>query len=280
MQQFHQQTLARPVTYSGVGLHSGKDVIISLLPGAINTGIVFIRTDLPNKPEIAAIPANVSSTLKATTLRRNGAEVFTIEHLMAGLSMMGIDNCRIELSSPEPPVTDGSAGVFANLILQAGRIKQQAPRKVYAVTQAFAVHDGDKYICILPYDGYRISFTSINSHPLLGTQYYDVELTEESFLKEIATARTVAFTHEIEAMKKMGLGLGGTLENVVVFDEEKILSVPRFENELIRHKILDVIGDLYLLGPIKGHIIAVKTGHAYNAALAKQIEEYRNKGEK
>ena len=280
MQQTYQQTLAAPVSYSGIGLHSGKNVNMCMLPAEADTGIVFIRTDLPDKPEIAAKPANVSSTLKATTLSENGAEVFTVEHLMAALSMMGIDNCRIEMDSPEPPVTDGSSGVFADLILEAGRKTQAALRKVYALDRAFAVHQDDRYICVLPYDGYRISFTSINPHPLLGTQYYDIELTEENFLKEIATARTVAFMHEVEQMKKMGLGLGGNTDNVVVFDDTGILSETRFDNELIRHKILDVIGDLYLLGHIKAHVVAVKTGHAFNAELARQIENYRSKGEK
>lgn len=280
MQQTYQQTLASPVEYSGIGLHSGKNVNMRLLPAETDTGIVFVRTDLPGHPEIPAKPANVSSTVKATTLSADGSEVFTVEHLMAALSMMGIDNCRIEMDSPEPPVADGSAGIFADLILRSGRKEQEKPRKVYALDRAFAVHQGDRYICILPYDGYRISFTSINSHPLLGTQYYDIELTETSFLEEIATARTVAFMHEVEQMKKMGLGLGGNTENVVVFDNTGILSVPRFEDELIRHKILDVIGDLYLLGPIKAHIVAVKTGHAFNAELARQIENYRSKGEK
>ena len=280
MQQTYQQTLASPVEYSGIGLHSGKNVNMRMLPAETDTGIVFVRTDLPGHPEITANPANVSSTVKATTLSADGAEVFTVEHLMAALSMMGIDNCRIEMDSPEPPVADGSAGIFADLILQSGRKEQEALRKVYVLDRAFAVHQGDRYICILPYDGYRISFTSINSHPLLGTQYYDIELTETSFLEEIATARTVAFMHEVEQMKKMGLGLGGNTENVVVFDSTGILSVPRFEDELIRHKILDVIGDLYLLGPIKAHVVAVKTGHAFNADLARQIENYRSKGEK
>ena len=280
MQQTYQQTLAAPVSYSGIGLHSGKNVNMCMLPAEADTGIVFIRTDLPDKPEIAAKPANVSSTLKATTLSENGAEVFTVEHLMAALSMMGIDNCRIEMDSPEPPVTDGSSGVFADLILEAGRKTQAALRKVYALDRAFAVHQDDRYICVLPYDCYRISFTSINPHPLLGTQYYDIELTEENFLKEIATARTVAFMHEVEQMKKMGLGLGGNTDNVVVFDNTGILSETRFDNELIRHKILDVIGDLYLLGHIKAHVVAVKTGHAFNAELARQIENYRSKGEK
>ncbi len=280
MQQTYQQTLAAPVTYSGIGLHSGKNVNMCMLPAEVDTGIVFVRTDLPDRPEIAAKPANVSSTLKATTLSENGAEVFTVEHLMAALSMLGIDNCRIEMDSPEPPVTDGSSGVFADLILTAGRKIQDEPRKVYVLDRAFAVHQDDRYICVLPYDGYRISFTSINPHPLLGTQYYDIELTEENFLKEIATARTVAFMHEVEQMKKMGLGLGGNTDNVVVFDNTGILSETRFDNELIRHKILDVIGDLYLLGHIKAHIVAVKTGHAFNAELARQIENYRSKGDK
>lgn len=280
MQKIYQQTLAAPVDYSGIGLHSGKEVHMRMQPAEVDTGIIFIRTDLPARPEIPAKPENVSSTVKATTLSANGAEVFTVEHLMAALSMMGIDNCRIEMDSPEPPVTDGSAGVFTGLILQAGRRQQAALRKVYELDRAFAVHQGDRYICILPYDGYRVSFTSINSHPLLGTQYFDIDLTEETFLQEIAHARTVAFMDEVEQMKKMGLGLGGNTDNVVVFDKEGILSAPRFDNELIRHKILDVIGDLYLLGPIKGHVVAVKTGHAFNAELARQIENYRSKGEK
>ena len=278
IQEF-QHTIAKEVSYSGIGLHSGKDVLITLKPAAVNTGVTFIRTDIPGKPEIRALAENVSSTVKATTLSENGAEVFTVEHLMAAISMSGVDNIRIEMSSPEPPVADGSAQVFSELLDEAGLVEQEAERKVYAVDKAFAVYDGDRYITILPYDGYRISFTSINNHPMLGTQYFDVLLDKESFKKEIMSARTVAFTYELEMLRKMGLGLGGSLENVVVFDEEKILSKPRFDNELIRHKILDVIGDLFLLGPIKAHVIAVKTGHAFNSQIAKQIQAYRNKEE-
>ena len=278
IQEF-QHTIAKEVSYSGIGLHSGKDVLITLEPAAVNTGVTFIRTDIPGKPEIRALAENVSSTVKATTLSENGAEVFTVEHLMAAISMSGVDNIRIEMSSPEPPVADGSAQVFSELLDEAGLVEQEAERKVYAVDKAFAVYDGDRYIAILPYDGYRISFTSINNHPMLGTQYFDVLLDKESFKKEIMSARTVAFTYELEMLRKMGLGLGGSLENVVVFDEEKILSKPRFDNELIRHKILDVIGDLFLLGPIKAHVIAVKTGHAFNSQIAKQIQAYRNKEE-
>lgn len=274
-----QHTIAKEVSYSGIGLHSGKDVLMTFKPAAAGAGIIFVRTDLPGRPEIKALAENVSSTVKATTLSANGAEVFTVEHLMSALAMMAIDNIYIEMSSPEPPVTDGSAKVFCELLEEAGLQEQEAERKVYAVDKAFTVYDGDRYIAVLPYDGYRISFTSINKHPMLGTQYFDILLDKESYKKEIMPARTVAFTHELEMLRKMGLGLGGSLENVVVFDDEKILSVPRFDNELIRHKILDVIGDLYLLGPIKAHVIAVKTGHAFNSQIAKQIQAYRTKEE-
>ena len=275
----YQHTICKALSYSGIGLHSGKEVLMTLKPADVNTGIVFVRTDLPGCPQIRALSENVSSTVKATTLSANGAEVFTVEHLMGALAMMEIDNIIIEMSSPEPPVTDGSAKVFCELLEEAGVEEQQAERKVYAVDKAFAVYDNDRYITILPYDGYRISFTSINKHPLLGTQYFDVLLDKETFKKEIMAARTVAFTEELEMLRKMGLGLGGSLENVVVFDKDKILSEPRFEDELIRHKILDVIGDLYLLGPIKAHVIAVKTGHAFNSQIAKQIQAYRAKEE-
>ena len=271
MQMQKQTTLAASISYSGNGLHSGKPVTMTLKPAAPDTGIVFIRTDLPDQPEIHAKAELVTSTLRATTISENGAQVFTVEHLLASLAMMHVDNCHIEMNSPEPPVADGSGLVFAQLVLKAGRKEQDAERKVYKVDRAFSVYDGDKYIVMLPYDGVRISFTSINPHPLLGTQYKDVELTEESFLKEIAPARTIGFMNEVEQMKKMGLGLGGNLENAVVYDDTKCLSVPRFPDELVRHKILDVLGDLFLLGPWEGHVIAVKSGHAYNSQLAKQI---------
>ena len=275
----YQHTIGKELSYSGIGLHSGKEVLMTLKPAAPDKGIVFVRTDLSGCPQIRALADNVSSTVKATTLSENGAEVFTVEHLMGALAMMEIDNIIIEMSSPEPPVTDGSAKVFCELIEEAGIVEQAVERKVYTVDRAFSVYDNDRYITILPYDGYRISFTSINKHPLLGTQYFDVLLNKETFKKEIMAARTVAFTEELEMLRKLGLGLGGSLENVVVFDKDKILSEPRFEDELIRHKILDVIGDLYLLGPIKAHVIAVKTGHAFNSQIAKQIEAYRAKEE-
>ncbi len=270
-----QVTLAAVAGYSGAGLHSGKDVTMTLKPGDPDTGIVFIRKDLPGQPEIHARAELVTSTLKATTLSENGAQVFTVEHLLGALFAMGIDNCRIEMDSPEPPVTDGSGLVFAQLVQQAGRKEQEKERKVLVIDKAFSVYDGDKFIMMLPYDGTRVSFTSVNPHPLLGTQYFDFLLAEETFLKEIAPARTIGFMREVEQMHKMGLGLGGNLENALVYDDTKCLSVPRFPDELVRHKILDVLGDMSLIGPWKGHIIAVKSGHAYNSQLAKKIIAYR-----
>lgn len=270
-----QKTLAKAITYSGNGLHSGLKVTMTLQPAPVNSGVVYKRVDLKNQPIIHVRPDLVSSTVKATTISENGSEVFTVEHLMAALSMMGVDNVVVEMDSPEPPVTDGSAKVFCDLIKQAGLVEQEAEKAIYAVDKEFSVYDGERYIIVKPYDGYRISFTSINKHPLLGTQYFDLTLNQDSFEKEIMSARTVAFVEELEMLKKLGLGKGGNLENCVVFDKDKILSKPRFDNELIRHKILDVIGDLYLLGSIKAHVICVTTGHAFNSAVAKQIQLYR-----
>ena len=270
-----QVTLASVVSYSGAGLHSGKEVTMRLMPGSPDSGIVFTRTDLPGRPEIHARAELVTSTLKATTLSENGAQVFTVEHLLGALSAMGVDNCRIEMDAPEPPVTDGSGLVFAKMVQQAGRTEQEAEKKIRVINRPFSVYDGDKYILMLPYDGTRVSFTSVNPHPLLGTQYFDLLLDEETFLKEIAPARTIGFMREVEQMRKLGLGLGGNLENALVYDDEKCLSIPRFPDELVRHKILDVLGDLSLIGAWKGHIIAVKSGHAYNSQLAKQIIAYR-----
>ena len=270
-----QVTLASEVSYSGVGLHSGKDVTMTLKPAEPGTGILFIRTDIPGRPELHARAGLVTSTLRATTISENGVQVVTVEHLLGALFAMGVDNCCIEMDSPEPPVTDGSGLVFAQMVHKAGRKEQDAEKVVYKIDRAFSVYDGDKYIAMLPYEGMRISFTSVNVHPLLGTQYYDIVLDEKSFLEEIAPARTIGFMHEVEQMRKMGLGLGGNLENAVVYDDTKCLSVPRFPDELVRHKILDVLGDLSLLGPWNGHVIAVKSGHSYNSQLAKQIIKYR-----
>lgn len=270
-----QHTLKQAASCDGIGLHSGKLVEMTLRPAPVDTGIVFVRTDLEGHPQVHAVASNITATTRATTLTENGASVTTIEHLMAALAILKIDNCYVEMSAAEPPVGDGSAQAFIDEIQKAGIQEQDGERQVYHVDRAFSYYDGDRSIVVLPYEGFRITFTSINPHPLLGTQVLDVEDKGDCFLKEVAAARTVAFEEEIAQLRKMGLGLGGNLDNVVVFGKDKVLSKLRFPDELIRHKILDVIGDMYLLGPIHAHIICMKSGHAFNDNVSRQIDEYR-----
>lgn len=266
-----QQTIGSEITYKGNGLHSGVPVTMTLKPAPINTGVVFVRTDIENKPSVHAHISNVTNTMRQTTLENGEAKVCTVEHVLSALYSMKIDNCYVEMDSAEPPVADGSGKVFAEMVIEAGIVKQAAKRHVHKIKQAHAVYDGDRYVAIIPYDGLRITFTSINSHPLLGTQVADYEITEDTYLKEIAGARTIGFMHEIEQLKAMGLGKGGNLENCIVFDNEKCLSVLRYADELVRHKLLDVLGDISLIGPIKGHIIAMKSSHALNARISREI---------
>ena len=270
MHQF-QTTVASAVSYTGIGLHSGQDVTITLKPAAAGTGIVFSRLDLPGAPSVAAKAANVTSAMRATTLEDGLAKVFTVEHLLAAFSAMGVDNCLVEITAVEPPVADGSSLPFVRLLEQAGILQQEALRTQIIIKQAVTIRQPDKFITILPYDGLRITFTSVNPHPQLGVQFGDYEINADSFIKEIAPARTIRFMHEVEALQKQGLALGGSLDNAVVYDDEKALTSLRFADELVRHKILDVIGDLALAGQVRGHIIAVKSSHALNTMLAKEI---------
>ena len=270
MHQF-QTTVASAVSYTGIGLHSGQDVTITLKPAAAGTGIVFARIDLPGAPRVAAMAANVTSAMRATTLEDGLAKVFTVEHLLAAFSAMGVDNCLVEITAVEPPVADGSSLPFVRLLEQAGTLQQEALRTRIIINQAVTIRQPDKFITILPYDGLRVTFTSVNPHPQLGVQFGDYEINADSFIKEIAPARTIGFMHEVEALQKQGLALGGSLDNAVVYDDEKSLTPLRFADELVRHKILDVIGDLALAGQVRGHIIAVKSSHALNTMLAKEI---------
>lgn len=267
-----QKTLGKAVSYQGAGLHSGLPVNMTMKPAPVDTGIVFVRIDLEGRPSVKASIENVTNTMRATTLENGAAKVFTVEHVLSSLYALQIDNCIIEMDSVEPPIADGSGEVFASLIFDAGIVLQDKDRNSFKVTEARAVYDGDRYVVILPYDGLRISFTSVNSHPLLGAQTADFEITPDVYMKEIAGARTIGFMHEVEALKAMGLAKGGNLENCIVYDDEKCLSVLRFEDELVRHKILDVLGDISLIGPIEGHIIAMKSSHELNARLSRLIK--------
>lgn len=266
-----QTTLASPVTYEGIGLHSGLPVTMTLKPAPVDTGIVFVRTDIEGHPQIKAHISNVTDTMRATTIETAEAKVFTVEHVLSTLYSLEIDNCYVEMNNAEPPVADGSGFVFMEMVAEAGVISLGKERKVHVIKKAHTVYDGDRFVAVLPYDGLRVTFTSINKHPLLGTQYADYEITPQVFRDEISRARTIGFMHEIEALQKMGLAKGGNLENAIVYDEEKCLSVPRFEDELVRHKILDLLGDISLVGPIKGHIIAVKSSHELNARLSREM---------
>ncbi len=268
----NQKTIAKEITYSGIGLHSGMEVNMKLRPAPIDTGIVFIRTDLPNMPSVRAVASNVTSTLRATTISDGDIKFFTIEHLMSAIFASDVDNCYIELNSEEPPVTDGSSKVFFDLLQQAGIKEQDKPCcNRITINKVYRIDDKDRFIMLVPYDGFRVSFTSINPHPLIGTQYRDFTFEKSLYETDIASARTIAYEKEVEALRSMGLGLGGNLENVIVYNDKGWMNKLRFSDELVRHKILDLIGDLRLAGKIQGHVIAVKSGHELNTKLAKKI---------
>lgn len=268
-----QRTLKTEVSYTGIGLHSGREVHATLKPAPEDTGIVFVRTDLPGAPQIHAKAENVTSTLRATTVEEDGHKVFTIEHLMSAFHAHRIDNAYVELDSEEPPVADGASLVFFELMAKAGIVEQAKDRKEIVIDKVYRIDDEKtgRFVMVLPYDGFRVSFTSLNPHKLIGVQYEDFHVDEAVYHKEIAPARTIAYEKEIQALREMGLGLGGSLENVIVYNDEGWLNPLHFEDELVRHKILDVIGDLRLAGIIRGHVIAVASGHALNTQLAKQI---------
>lgn len=268
-----QTTIAKSVSYTGIGLHSGKEVTVELQPAEADTGIVFVRGDLPGQPQVEARAENVTSTLRATTIEDNGIKMFTIEHLMSALHGAKIDNIRIIINAEEPPVADGSSKVFYDLLQQAGTKELQAERKEIVIDKLYRVDDGDKFVLALPYDGFRVSFTSINPHPLIGIQYGDYEITPETYINEVAKARTIAYEKEIEALRSMGLGLGGTLENVIVYNDEGWMNELIYPDELVRHKILDLVGDLRLAGIVKGHFVAVKSGHALNTTMSKLLKK-------
>ncbi|WP_440328681.1 UDP-3-O-acyl-N-acetylglucosamine deacetylase [Mitsuokella multacida] len=268
-----QRTLKTEVSYTGIGLHSGREVHATLKPAPEDTGIVFVRKDLSGEPQIHAKAQNVTSTLRATTVEENGNKVFTIEHLMSAFHAHRIDNAYVELDSEEPPVADGASLIFFELMAKAGIVEQAKDRKEIVIDKVYRIDDEKtgRFVMVLPYDGFRVSFTSLNPHKLIGVQYEDFHVDEAVYHKEIAPARTIAYEKEIQALREMGLGLGGSLENVIVYNDEGWLNPLHFEDELVRHKILDVIGDLRLAGIIRGHVIAVASGHALNTQLAKQI---------
>ena len=267
-----QRTLKTLVSASGVGLHTGQKVRITLRPAPINTGVVFRRVDLPAPVEIPARAELVGEARLASTLIKGDVKIHTVEHLMSALGGLGVDNAYVDIDAPELPIMDGSASPFVLLIQQAGIQEQAAPKKFLRVTRRVEVKDGDKWARFDPYEGYRLSFSIEFRHPVIErtTQAVTVDFAETSYLKEIARARTFGFMHEVEDLRDSGLALGGGLDNAVVLDEYRVLNSEglRFADEFIRHKLLDAIGDLYLLGhPLLGAFTAHKSGHALNNRL-------------
>jgi UDP-3-O-[3-hydroxymyristoyl] N-acetylglucosamine deacetylase len=267
-----QRTLKSLVSASGVGLHTGQKVRISLRPAPVDTGVVFRRVDLASPVDIPARAELVGEARLASTLIKGDVKIHTVEHLMSALGGLGVDNAYVDLDAPELPIMDGSASPFVLLIQQAGIEEQPAPKKFLRVTRRVEVKDGDKWARFEPYEGYRLSFSIEFRHPVIErtTQAVTVDFAETSYLKEIARARTFGFMHEVEDLRDSGLALGGGLDNAVVLHEYRVLNSEglRFADEFIRHKLLDAIGDLYLLGrPLLGAFTAHKSGHALNNRL-------------
>jgi UDP-3-O-[3-hydroxymyristoyl] N-acetylglucosamine deacetylase len=272
-----QRTLRRSVTCAGIGLHSGHKVTLSLKPAPADSGIRFQRTDLAGS-EIPAHVSHLSGRQQLQTgLVSDQASVDTVEHLLAALRSLGVDNVTVELNHPEVPIMDGSAAPWVYLIQDAGIKELTAPRRTIRVLKTIQVQDGDKRIALFPADRFKISYTISFDHPLLRHQQKTLDLDEQVFMDEIAPARTFGFLKEVEMLRQRGLALGGSLENAIVLGETGVLNPLRFEDEFVRHKILDVIGDLALVGyPIQGHLVVHRGGHALHTALAAELLRQRD----
>ena len=265
-----QQTLRRQVSCAGIGLHSGTRVSLTLKPAAAGTGIVFRRADLG--VDIPARVEQVAAINYATVLGADGATVETVEHLLAALVSAGVDNVIVELTQPEVPIMDGSSAPFLFLIQEAGLKKLSTPRSYLKVLRPISVASGDKHIAIYPSDHFKVSYTISFDHPSLRHQSRTMRITEQSFNDEIAPARTFGFLKEVEWMRQQGLALGGSLDNAIVIGDTGPLNPLRFDDEFVRHKILDAVGDLALLGkPVLGHVVAHRAGHGLHTLLAKQL---------
>lgn len=271
-----QRTLNKTVSISGIGLHSGARINLTLRPATANTGIVFHRTDGDQVVDIKACSENVVDTRMATVLGSRGLTVSTIEHFMAALAAYGIDNLHVDIDGPEVPVLDGSAAPFIREIQQAGIRTLDRCRKFIAIRKPLEIIEGEKRISIIPSRFFRISFDIAFDHPAISVQNFSMKFSTETFCKDIAEARTFGFLHEVEYLKANGLARGGSLENAVVIDNNGVMNPEglRFSNEFVRHKILDAFGDFSLLGaPLLGHIRAFKAGHDLNAKMVRLIEE-------
>ena len=271
-----QRTLKTVINATGVGLHSGVKVRLTLRPAQPNTGIVFRRVDLDPPVDLRADPYGVGDTRMASVLEKDGVRLGTVEHLMSALAGLGVDNVYIDVDAPELPIMDGSAGPFVFLLQSAGIEEQNAPKRFLRVRKAVEVKDGDKWARLEPYDGFKLAFSIVFNHPAVdqtGTRV-EVDFANDSYVRDIARARTFGFTQDVEALRAQGLALGGSLDNAIVMDEYRVLNTEglRLPDEFVRHKVLDAIGDLYLAGhPLLAAFSAHKSGHALNNQLLRAL---------
>ncbi|MGB8517870.1 MAG: UDP-3-O-acyl-N-acetylglucosamine deacetylase [Gallionella sp.] len=271
-----QRTIKNSVKVTGVGLHSGEKVTLGLRPAPANTGIVFCRVDKKPAEQIRVSAELVHDTRLSTCMEQNGVRVATVEHLMSALSGLGVDNIYIDLDSAEVPIMDGSAGTFIFLLQSSGIVEQTAAKKFVRVKKTVEVKQGDKWVRFDPYDGCKLTFTINFPHPVFANakQHVVVDLGVDSYVREISRARTFGFMQDVEYMRAQGLALGGSLDNAIVMDEYRVLNPDglRFEDEFVKHKVLDAIGDLYMSGhPVIGAFSGFKSGHALNNALLREM---------
>ena len=277
----YQRTLKNMIRATGVGLHTGEKVYLTLRPAAPDTGIVFRRIDLPTPVEIKASPYAVGDTRLSSCLEKDGVRVSTVEHLMSALAGLGIDNLYVDLTAPELPIMDGSAGPFVFLLQSAGLEEQKAPKTFIRVLKTVEVRQGDKWVRFDPHNGFKLNLSIDFDHPALerSRQSVCVDFSSTSYIKEVSRARTFGFMQDVEAMREQGLALGGSLDNAIVMDEYRVLNSDglRYEDEFVKHKVLDAIGDLYLLGhPLIGAFSGYKSGHALNNLLLRRLLDERH----
>ena len=271
-----QCTLKNVIRASGVGLHSGRKVYLSLRPAPANTGIIFRRVDLDEVVEIKACPENVGDTTLSTTLSRGDVCVSTVEHLLSAMAGLGIDNAYVDVSAPEVPIMDGSAGPFVFLIQSAGIEQQNAPKQFIRIKKPVAVEDGNKWARFEPFEGFKVSFSIEFDHPAFHQRVSraTVDFSTTSFVKEVSRARTFGFMRDLERLRENSLALGGNLDNAIIVDDYRVLNEDglRYEDEFVKHKVLDAIGDLYLLGhSLIGYFDGHKSGHKLNNKLLKAL---------
>ncbi len=268
-----QKTLSKQVSASGISLHTGEDITISILPAEIGSGIRFRRVDLDGSPEVKADVSNISDLLRNTTLESGPAKISTVEHVMSALSGLGIDNAIVELNGGEPPIFDGSAKRIVELLEDAGVEEQSEDKNVFTLSSVEMVSEGDRILIAIPHPCLKISCTFVDERGTF-TQYFSIEVNEKNYLEDISKARTFAHAEDIEPLVQQGKIKGGSMDSAIIIKGDKIMAKEplRYSDEFVRHKILDIIGDIALLGcPLQAHIIAIKPGHSINSKLTAKI---------